>query len=365
MRAKFRRHRPSVPKHREFMQAQQSLFADTPPAATAEEADALWRDTVANAMERWSSTPELAFREWKESQRVHTKEYAAHSLEQYEAMFSAFLKWLGERGVDLHKARPEHLDLFLTSKSGRKGAAASTTRRRYLQLIHQVYEHLRLMELRSDNPASPLIDLTRHQDFVKPPPTILLPPVAERYQDWCLAQPEDHWVELRNKALRLIFAASGITVSEARTLTPDDVLDIDGAMQLQVAAHGFVQARVTPVAAWGAPAIRKWRELLLAHVPDAPRLFPARNFTFGKDEMERVAVAPDEVFRIVQEAMRAIGYDRPRAGPQTLRNTFIARQIWEQRPVDRIMAWCGLQSTETIQRISKLVPVRADGVAPA
>lgn len=360
------------------MPQQQPLFPEAPLVTSpdrdaammthdrgpAGELEGQWKHAVTAAMERWTTTPELAFREWKESQRVRRKEFASHSLEQYEAMFSAFLRWLESKSLTLRDAREEHLDLFLTSKTGREGQAASTTRRRYLQLIHKVYEHLRLMELRKDNPAAPLIDLTRHQDFVKPAPSVLSPNLAEAYTDWCLRQPADHWVDARNKALRLIFIASGITVAEARRLTPDDVDVVDGTVQLRVAAHGFVQARATPVAAYAAPAIQRWTQTLRRYLRDAPVLFPARNFSFAHDEPERFAVGADEAFRIVQEAMHAIGYDRPRAGPQTLRNTFIARQIWEGRPHDKIMAWCGLQSAESIQRISKLVPIRADGVAP-
>jgi len=320
---------------------------------------------VAASLDRWQRAPELAFRAWKEGQRTHGKEFAPHSVEQYETMFRAYLRWLTDRGIDLASAKAEHLDLFLMSKSGRDGKpAASTTRRRYLLLLNHVYEHLRLIELRHDNPAAPLIDLTRNQDFEKPAPTILPFELADRYIAWTLAQPEEAWNDLRDKALRLIFIGAGITVGEAQGLGPTSCVTDAGFTALNIPAHGFVLARMAPVSDLVAPALLAWKKRLARMAPHSEHLFPARLFAIGHDRPDVTAVASAEVFLIVQEAMNAIGYERPRQGPQTLRNTFIARQLWDGKPIDRIMAWCGLQTPETVQRIGKMVPVRRDGVAP-
>lgn len=316
----------------------------------------------------WVEQPDIAFRRWKLSQRIRHKEFNDHSVEQYGTMFGAFLRWLAERGMTLTTARSEHLDLFLASKAGRDGKpAAPTTRRRYLRLINSVYEHLRLLELRKDNPAAPLVDLTRHQDFEKPAPTLLPFSLAERYGEWSLIHTgAGHWVDERNRALRVIFLASGITVKEAQLLSPADVLaDEDGTVQLSVPAHGFVLARVAPMAEFARDAVLTWSRKLREIAPNCPRLFPARNFGFAIDKPEDFAVSSTEIFLIVQEAMTAIGYERQRQGPQTLRNTFIARQIYEGRPTERIMAWTGLNSPETVNRIAKLVPLREGEPGPA
>lgn len=333
---------------------QMSLLADQEPSL----------DDASNTS-AWLTSPEIAFRTWKESQRVNRKEFAPHSVEQYETMFGAYLRWLCERGVSMQAAKPEHLDLFLSSKNGRDGKpAAPTTRRRYLHLLNKVYEHLRLLEIRKDNPAAPLIDLTKNQDFEKPAPTILPFELADRYIKWTLAQPQDNWNELRDKALRLVFIGSGVRVSEVQALKPADCVTDAGITALDIRAHGFVQARLAPVSELTAPALLAWKAKLLQMKPDAQHLFPARYFTIGHDHPDVTAVASAEAFLIVQEAMTAIGYDRARQGPQTLRNTFIARQIWDGKPVDRIMAWCGLQTSESVQKIARLVPVRRDGVMP-
>lgn len=80
----------------------------------------------------WISEPENAFRSWKEKQHIHRKEFTPHSIEQYQTMFNAYLRWLKEKCVEFTSAKAEHLDLFIASKNGRNGNPASpNTRRRY------------------------------------------------------------------------------------------------------------------------------------------------------------------------------------------------------------------------------------------
>lgn len=340
--------------------SQMSLLADEPSLDDAS------TEAAPDGADLWLRAPQVAFREWKESQRVNRKEFAPHSVEQYETMFRAYLRWLAERGISMQSAKGEHLDLFLSSKVGRDGRpAAPTTRRRYLHLLNHVYEHLRLLEICKDNPAAPLIDLTKNQDFEKPAPTILPFELADRYIQWTLKQPQDNWNELRDKALRLVFLCAGVTVSEVQSLRPQDCLTDQGITALDVPAHGFVRARLAPVSALAAPTLLAWQQRLKAMAPESEHLFPARFFAIGHDYPDVTAVASSEVFLIVQSAMQAIGYDRLRQGPSTLRNTFIARQIWDGKPVERIMAWCGLQTSESVNKIAKMVPIRKDGVKPS
>jgi integrase/recombinase XerD len=319
-------------------------------------------DAARQHINRWRLNPETAFKEWKESQRVNQKEFASHSVEQYQTMFRAYLRWLGERGVALETATREHLDLFLNSKNGRDGKpAAQTTKRRYLHLLNNIYEHLRLIELRKDNPAEPLLDLTRHQDFEKPAPNVLPFELSERYIQWVMSQPDEMWHEARDKALRMIFIGSGMRLKEALNLRREDYRSSNGRAVFDVRAHGFVQARAVPLSSHANLAVLQWLLRLKAMDSTNNYVFPARYFKNGHDYPIMAHIASAETFLTIQEAMTAIGYERSGQGPQTLRNTFIARQIWEGKPVERIMQWCGLQTPETVNRISKMVPwTRAD-----
>lgn len=315
--------------------------------------------------EHWLHNPLGAFDRWKRDQRVFKREFSDHSVEQYKSMFGSFMRWATDQGLTLLTMRSVDIERFLESKGGRDGAPASqTTRRRYLHLIHGVFEHLRLLELRTDNPAEPLLDLTRMQAFERPAPTLLPFKLADKYVRWAQLQPVDGWHDLRDKAMRLLFLASGLTVGELQALAPDDIQEYEGTFSVRVRAHGFVPEHEAPVAAFAVPALTEWRSLLARISPDCPALFPGRFLAAQVDRPDTSPISSAECYRIVQHALTAIGFDRQRQGPQTLRNTFVARQLREGVPEDRITAWLGLATFDTVQKIAKLVPVRADGVAP-
>lgn len=62
--------------------------------------------------------------------------------------------------------------------------------------------------------------------------------------------------------------------------------------------------------------------------------------------------------------MRGCGFEGRLAGPSTLRNTFMARQIRQGIPLDRIRDWVGLRTTEQLRAPQRQVPRRADGLVP-
>lgn len=316
------------------------------------------------AAQRWTENPLLAFEEWKRSQRVFHKEYADHSVEQFRSMFSRFLIWLAGRGRTLQAARPADIDGFLASLRNRQDApAAASTRRRYLFLLHHTFETLQHLEVRPDNPCAGLLELTRNQAYRRAAPTILDARSMRRYIEWTLEQPEDGWVAARDKALRLVFLASGITLSEARALHLPDVMSDDEAsppvMGLHVRTHGFVHERVAPVSDFAHAALKQWVKIRSRLCVPGEVVFIARaKHATHVAEPQPHAISPMEVYTIVEEAMIASGNDNSRRGPQTLRNTFIADMLMKGHPIERIMQWSGLNTTESIQAIARLLPHR-------
>ena len=318
----------------------------------------------------WLRSPCLAYAQWVTSRRVLKREFNKHSIRQYQCMFNGFLRWLGEtRGRVLLEARTQDIDAFLGTKGGRNGSPASaTTRRRYLHLVEGVYAHLVDIGLLEANPAGDLLEASRHQDFQRPAPIILSEALMERFVRWCVAQPKENWFDLRDNAMRLLFLASGITVCELQALHPKDLKQLSAPatmLTLDIEAHGFVPDRVAPVAAFARPALLAWAKRLEAITPDSEFLFPAREYGFTIDRPDNVAISSPECYTIVQTALNSIGYERQRQGPQTLRNSFIAHQVWKGREFHRITQWVGLRTNETVSKIARLVPVRRDGVVPA
>lgn len=398
---------------------QRTLFDEPAVAASSapQVAEVPAADFLAHDRERWTADPVVAFTEWKESQSVNKRKYDDHSVGQYASMFGRYVSWLRAQGLRIEDAREEHLDLFLSTKRGRVSGddgiakpAAASTRRRYLQLLDKVYTHLRLLELTKENPAAPLLDLTRHQSFIKPAPRVLSMAQQEDYISTCnglhqaqlqraqLIQDRAHladstdpslgwiesqlgldlpqeqaappWVIKRDLALRLTFLASGITVQEMQRLGPSDVLVEGGEsadtldVSLQIAAHNFVPARRAPLAAFAADALIAWRQHLLGLSPAAKKLFPARKVGFNHDDlMSDRPISSSEAYLCIQPVLDHVA-PGPRQGPQTLRNSFLLRQIYDEVPLDRIISWTGLASTESLHRIKMLVPIRRDGVRP-
>lgn len=318
----------------------------------------------------WLAEPRTAFIRWKQSQRVRGKEFAAHSIEQYASMFGRFLAWLAERqGRSFLQARAGDVDAFLdalnTQRAGkpRAQAASSSTRRRYLLLLHSIYEHVRLLELRSDNPCESMIQLTRNQAYERPAPTIMWPAAAQRFIYWCTERPRIGWADWRDRALRLVFLGSGIGVAEARALELGDiVMDEAGRLPeaLRVRPHGFVRERLAPLCEFARQPLADWLQVRSQLGLRGPVVFISRTHNFAGEMPGEDAISQVEVYTTVQAAMLEAGHTQSRQGPQTLRNTFIARMIQDGHDPLVIARWTGLHTTESVSAIGRLVPRRQE-----
>lgn len=369
-----------------------------------------WGMEHADSVLTWRREPATAFLHWCRARRTSRTEYAGHSIEQYVSMFGRFLQWragqlqrlaVGDEraaSVPLHLelVRPQDIEAFLNGlRGGRKGdkPCAPSTRRRYLFLLHNTFEHMAEIGALEDNPCAGLPELRPNKDYERRAPAILAPAAEQRYIDWCLAQDCSRWEHARDMALRLVFLASGITVAEAQRLRVeqvefdapraantggDDAVDVDDlvpAATLTIVAHGFVPERRAPVARFAVPALANWLRVRMMTRVAGGALFNSRRPQPEGDAATPEAIerawwpSPEplgksEIYDTVAPAMRAAGYIAPRAGPQTLRNTFAARQIRAQVPPARIRDWMGLRTTDQLAIIARQVPLRSDGVQP-
>lgn len=336
-------------------------------ASFVSKAASLGRDQLAAL---WQSAPHQAFVVWLQSRRTSSRPFDPHSIAQYRSMFSGYLNWLQiDRKRELTLASDEDLNLFLDSKTGRSGAPASaTTRLRYMRLIFSVYEHLRELGLCKQNPAESTAAANRAQDFLRPAPTILSEALMTKFIDWVNGQDASNWVDARDQAMRLLFLGSGVSVSEIQALSPANlqVLDDDAkTLVIDIKPHGRVRQHSVPVAPFARDIVLSWARRLARLAPTSKYLFPARDFGFSIDQPKLAKVSSPECYTTVQAALNAIGYERQGQGPQTLRNSFVAHQVYEGRDPNRITNWLGLRTNETVTKIALQVPVRADGVVPA
>ena len=335
------------------------------------------------AAQRWLSDPVAAFSAWKCAQRVHGTEFEEHSVAQYVSMWGRYCAWLRTQKLKLDQVGAADVESFLVGLRGGRLAdkpAAASTKRRYLFLLHRTYEHLLHLGAVPRNPAAELPELARHQAHERPGRTMLREDQEQAYITWCMAQPAKRWDQLRNRALRLLFLGSGITVYEARMLRLDDVtLPPDDPAYgqfatLQIHAHGNTLARQAPVSEFAVQPLQDW---IIARHPlgsAGDALFPAGRThpTASVIEPEQghlrpsaSALSSEEVYDIVSTAMRGCGFDGHRSGPATLRNTYMARQIRNGRPLEDIRDWVGLATTEQLRALRRQVPRRLGCAAPA
>lgn len=331
--------------------------------------------------ERWLIDPVGAFGRWKNTQRFRGVEFEEHSVEQYTSMWGRYCEWLRQKRLSLEVVGGAEVDRFLEGlRGGRLGElpVAPSTKRRYLFLLHRTYAHLEQLGVVAKNPVAELPALARHQANERPARMLMREAQEQAYIDWCMAQPAQRWDQVRNRALRLLFLASGITVTEARLLKVTEIAVIDedpdnGFAVLMIPAHGNTPAREAPVSSFGVGPLVQWLEARYPLGGEGDVLFASgRPYTFcsiidpdqGHMRPSEHPLSAEEIYDIVSAAMRGCGFEGRRAGPSTLRNTFMARQIRQGIPLDRIRDWVGLRTTEQLRALQRQVPRRADGLVP-
>lgn len=360
------------------------------------------------AVRLWQTNPVEAFRRWIVSERDNplTRRLTERSLGQYCSMLGMHGTWVAEeRHRELHIATPPDIAAFLGSLKDHAdaNAATATTRWRYVRLLDVFYERMRLAGARTDNPMTPLLPLAENLAPERTPPEFLAEHQVARFLAWCAAEWAQEgaaaaaWRYHRDLAIRVTLLATGISVSELRRLTLADLAvaapsssapptnegpwtdcGTDAVVQvhrhtapatgdqlvLRIEASGKTEERSLTIPPWAAGVLLNWHEQALAwrgrlatESGPAP-LFPSRDVrqhvdrpAFGR------AIAPDDIFRVVQRAFKGAVLATSQQGPQTLRNTFLARHLAAGAAEADLLHWAGLRTPASLERLRPHVPI--------
>lgn len=327
----------------------------------------------------WVVDPVSAYERWIGSLTIDAAEntrYQQKSTRQFVSMFGRFVRWLTDQGLNVSNFQEQHIQQFLLTIDSRGQTPARSTVRRYLTILERVCTHLNLIGVRSDPPSSddgtpsnPGRALLRHDDYrfiSRERPAFLTVKQSEQYIRWVTEQPILGWVDVRDRAFRLVFLSSGPTVEDVRCLRVDDALTGEDGLvcELRIRPRGIGHsARTIPVADWAKKPLSDWLELRRGLYSPSDALFLARSKDFHIDEPGQSAIGSTESFTVIQEAMNAIGYMGFRQGPMTLRHSFTVRQLMAGIPKERITEWLGLSTLETVSFIEAQLPTRG-GVRP-
>ncbi len=319
----------------------------------------------------WQDDPLAAFQSWRRSLKAaNGYGYSARSIAQHCAMWAQLVAFCEREGTHVLRVRPEELDRFFVGLTGRPikngqhtlryqegdvPAAAVSTRRRYAQLLDKTFEHLRKQRLRPGNPIAPLMQVLAKPEapgFV----SYLSKAEEKAFIDHVQATAEDDWFAHRDKCWLLLLAGSGLSVGELTALRVGDVALADYAPALQVGQRGLKHAHVAPILEFALATLQAWLKRIEGAAVDAP--------LFADAPGSAQPMAARDVYDATRAALEASGFFGKQRGPQTLRNTFIRRQLWNDKDPAEVMGWTGLASERTIKKLLRTLPNR-QGVSPA
>lgn len=302
--------------------------------------------------ESWLHNPLSAFDHWqRHTPHSEGQLYAEHSLRQHRAMWNRFIDYVLSHQLSLDTIEADRVAAFLDSLRAKNGKPAQdSTRRRYLKLLATTFEHLVEIGVRnSGNPCATLLKIYRPAPTKSP--VSLASKQEERFVEMVLDQPANTWRELRDQAMLVLIAGSGLYTSEVINLQMEElVLDADPPY-IHIPSHGKVPERKAPIIAFAMEPLLKWLEVR-AELPQAagePAVFIS-----GKGGR----MLPATLYRKVQSILKAHGSSlRPRGGfgPQVLRNAFLVRQLEKQKPVAVVQQWAGHVETKSTLRFRSLV----------
>jgi integrase len=343
----------------------------------------------------WLQNPTLAHKQWRSTlswkriegdSNAEAPAYTDHSNTLYHSFWSKFCRWLAAQSLRLDQVKQHHIEVFLGTLRGRKGAPASVrTMRTYLAEINRVFTHLHATGVLRANPAAVVLEGKRRTvetRFETDPP---LPPgptflaayekVAARMYSEERAQLPGGWTPERNLALRLIVAECGLKLSEVCKLIPRNItLQDDGTVVIRSPGHRQVVARTLVGRKHLTRALERWSltraKLKVVQMRGATeaggrksnRLFlgqadrtPAGDLIGGGMGAARSPVAPDLAERVVtscvKRTLEELGHQAAFHGPQFVRNAYAARLIHRGMSDIDVSDQLGMKTTFTARAI--------------
>ncbi|KAA0971608.1 site-specific tyrosine recombinase XerD [Aureimonas fodinaquatilis] len=266
---------------------------------------------------------------------------AAHTLEAYERDLTDLAGFLAAKGAEIATASAENLRAYMDSLAD--CGFASSTRRRHLSSIRQLFRFLYVEGERKDNPASSL-DAPRKSLSL---PKVLSEFEVTRLLDTAEAESLDTRLSdaARLRALRLYaltesLYATGLRISELVSL-PRTVLRASGGA-IMVLGKGNKE-RMVPLGSRAAQALAEFSALqqTLAPQSNSGWLFPALS---QSGHLTRQAAARD-----IKALAHRAGLSESTVSPHVLRHAFASHLLQngaDLRSVQELLGHSDISTTE-------------------
>lgn len=286
-----------------------------------------------------------AFDAWATWRALQPRPLNADSVALYESFWLAWCRHLAGIELAWPAAEPRHVAAFLAA------GLRPVTQARYRRILEEVYAHALRMEWIAANPAEKQPDLPVHE---RPESTAMHLFARDRFVDGLQRGPDEQG--LRDRALVMLMAIEGLSVSEVLALVLADLAPSPGAPErVKVSGERRSQSRELELDARTAEALRQWLRAgrpLMDQPPEEQPLLP--------DTRSRRWIKPlgrHAAFRIVRAALaHAVeqGHiDTPPAehGPSLLRNSALLAWIEQEVPPTEVQRRAGLQRLDGLDRI--------------
>lgn len=258
-----------------------------------------------DSLESWRHAAMPTFTSWLAQQRIlGTREFRRSSVETYTAMFSVWHQHLEAKRVDLVEATAADAASFFAVSE-----RTAVSRRRYLQLLDRVYDHLAQCGRAGANPMQDELSLERVLD--RAAPVFLAEDQQATLVAYLASQPG--WKGARDRALAALLLGAGLRANEVAAQAVQDVT-IDYVVKIRpTSVHRPHESLIVPDGPW-----RAWFDAWAQVRTDTqiPGVLAVPSTLKGK------AVDPSTIFRRVKTWLNDAGIEAEQEGPNLLRSTF-------------------------------------------
>lgn len=334
----------------------------------------------------WKADPLLAFEKWRKTMLASNMHaFSERSIEQHTAMWAHFLDYLATRKDHIQTVQSDVVEAFLKQLRGRPvksndrsrlpltpgepPPASHSTIGRYTKLLMETFNLLRELKIRQGNPVAPLVNI--HTKPQAPPGVDFLSRDQEKALLCHIAGlPVDDWKSERDRALLYLLLASGPTVGELIRLRIDDLSTGDDIRSIHIPSHDLTHAHAAPIAPFAIEALVKWKERRLRALTRCEAINRQSVSLPAQDHEEEAipgsilfpstsngaSLESSVVYNIVRHALDAIEFPGKSRGPQTLRNTFARRQLYNNANPEEVSRWLGLITDKTVKKLLRTLP---------
>jgi len=273
----------------------------------------------------------------------------------YISMFGRFIRWLGERELELQDVTSDVIRSFLDEPGdGKDIKLNSSIRIGYIRLLERVFAHLDI----SPNPASRtafIVHQTRAGGRDKPMSVLTIDQQVKFMQALPAVAPFNpdsmddgtQWKRRRDRAILSLMLGAGLKVSELVGIETHRVgtVDTSGSIPVSItpkSVGGTSRQHETQLRPFAVPEVVAWvAERKARKIPGA-LLFPSSEKGQRLDK--------STVYLLAKATYARAGIEIQRRGPRTLRNSFAVRELAQGGSLELVKEFLGHRKEKSTQK---------------